>query len=142
MTYSSGHTGASRMQGLSMVGLLTTLGIVGILLSMAVVSYSIPLTESRRTDARTDLLEMMANQQRFMTVNSTFTTDLEQLGYTVESGGVASENGYYSITAEACNEELALVDCVRLLASGRLGQASDGDLTLDSTGYRLPADKW
>ena len=55
------------MQGLSMVGLLTALGIVGILLSMAVVSYSIPLTESRRTDARTGLLEMMANQQRFMT---------------------------------------------------------------------------
>ncbi len=142
MTYSGSHTGASRMQGFSMVGLLTTLGIVGILLSMTVPSYTGPLRESRRTDAHTVLLEMMVHQQRFMTVNGTFTSNLGQLGYTVEAGNVVSENGYYGITAEVCDEELALADCVRLRATGRLGQTSDGYMTLDSTGSRLPADKW
>ena len=142
MTYSSGHTGASRMQGFSVVGLLTTLGIVGILLSMAVTSFTGPLKKSRRTDAHTVLLEMMVHQQRFMTVNSTFTSDLAQLGYTVEFENVASENGYYGITAEVCDEETALANCVRLRATGRLGQAADGYMTLDSTGLRLPADKW
>ena len=142
MTHAGSHTGASRMQGFSMVGLLAALGIVGMLLSMAVTSYTGPLRESRRTDAHTVLLEMMVRQQRFMTVNRTFTSDLGQLGYTVEAGNVVSENGYYSITAEVCNEEPALADCVRLRATGRLGQATDGYMTLDSTGARLPADKW
>ena len=142
MTRTRRHTGTSRIQGMSMVGLLTTLGIVGILLSMAVTSYTGPLRESRRTDAHTVLLEMMVNQQRFMTVNRTFTSNLGQLGYTVEAGNVVSENGYYNITAEVCDEEPALANCVRLRATGRLGQAADGYMTLDSTGARLPADKW
>ncbi len=142
MTRAGSHTGASRMQGFSLVGLLTTLGIVGILLSMSVPSYTGSLRESRRTDAHTVLLEMMVRQQRFMTVNRTFTLDLGQLDYTVEDGSVISEKGYYGITAETCDGVLTLAECVRLLATGRLGQASDGDLTFDSTGSRLPADRW
>ncbi len=142
MTHAGSHTGASRMQGFSIVGLLTTLGIVGILLSMTVTTYTGPLRESRRTDGHTVLLEMMVHEQRFMTVNGTFTLNLGQLGYTVEAGNVVSENGYYGITAEDCDEEPALANCVRLRATGRLGQTSDGYMTLDSTGARLPADKW
>ena len=142
MTGAGNHPAASRIQGLSFVGLLATVAIVAMVLSMAVVSYSAPLAKSRRADAHTVLLEMMVRQQRFMTVNRTFTLDLGQLDYTVEDGSVISEKGYYGITAETCDGVLTLGECVRLLATGRLGQASDGDLTLDSTGSRLPADRW
>lgn len=123
-----------QQQGFTLIELMIVLVIVGVLLAIAVPSYSTYKLKANRSDAFTMLNEIMQAQERFAVDNGTYTTDNTNLGY---ANPQLTIDRNYSITATACDNgaATALAVCVRLLATAQGGQAADvNDISNDTVG--------
>lgn len=124
-----------RSSGFTLVELVVVMAIISILMMVAIPAYNSSTMKARRADGQTALMDVMVRQERFFTENNTYTTDLSDL-----PAEGTSQEGYYTVTAAACGA--GIDSCVTLTATPGTVQESDGELTLDSRGQKLPADKW
>ncbi|MGI8739792.1 MAG: type IV pilin protein [Gammaproteobacteria bacterium] len=124
-----------QARGFTLVELMIAVAIVAILAGIAYPSYVNQLQSSRRAEGQALVMEIMAAQERYYSSNNTYTSDLAQLGYTLVSGNLDSDGGWYRITAAACGTA-ALNACVNLSATGQGAQVDDGTLTLNSRGEK------
>jgi type IV pilus assembly protein PilE len=69
--------------------------IASILMAIAIPSYRNSIRKSRRTDAKTALLDLAGREERFMSTNGSYTTSFANLGY--PSWGTAFGGGYYTM---------------------------------------------
>lgn len=127
----------ARAAGFTLIELMIAVVVVAILLSIAVPSYRAQVQESRRTDAKTALLDLASREQRYFSVNNTFTNSPQDLGY----GGAAASfpmnvgSGYYSVSVTAPTG--ASPPTFTITATPINSQASDtqcGSFTVDNTG--------
>lgn len=81
------------IRGFTLIELMVVLLIVGILSAVAVPTYRQYVIRAQRTEAKTALLRLAANQERHYLQNNTYTDDLALLGF--ETG--VSENGVYTL---------------------------------------------
>jgi type IV pilus assembly protein PilE len=92
--------GPSALRGFSLIELMVAVGIASILLAIALPGYNNYIRRSRRTDARSALLDLAGRQERYYNTNgNTYTINLNNLGY--NAGGAPTltvGNGYYSVT--------------------------------------------
>lgn len=123
--------------GFTLIELMIAVVIAAILLAIAVPSYRSEVQKSRRTDAKTALLDIASREQRYFSVNNTFTTSAPGLGY----GGAAATfpmnvgSGYYSVSVTA--PAGANPPTFTLTATPINSQASDtqcASFTVDNTG--------
>ena len=70
-----------RHQGFTLIELMITVAIVGILAAVALPGYSRYIQKSRRNDAKTSLLDLASRQERFFTNNQAYTATPANLGY-------------------------------------------------------------
>jgi type IV pilus assembly protein PilE len=81
------------------VELMITVVIVSILASIAIPSYTSYIQKSRRTDAKSTLLNLASLEERYFSTNNSYTTAAGNLGY---PAGTATPfqvgSGYYNIT--------------------------------------------
>ena len=132
-----------KYKGFTLIEILIAVTIVSLLIAIAVPSYTDYVNRARRSEALGTLLQMMQQQERFFTEQLTYTTDLTQLGYTVDAlGSVASENSHYLISAGNCTGMTTVATCVNLTAAPQGVQATTSNITLDSRGVRTPAGYW
>ena len=132
-----------KYDGFTLIEILIAVTIVSLLIAIAVPSYTDYVNRARRSEALGTLLQMMQQQERFFTEQLSYTTDLTQLGYTVDaSGNAASENGHYLISAGNCDGMTTVATCVNLTAAPQGVQSRTNDITLDSRGVRTPAGYW
>ena len=143
-----------RQTGFSLIELMITIAIVGILASIALPSYNSSILKGKRAQGRTALLELMQQQERYFTQNNCY------LGFTNTSGtvavitppsncpttstvpfktysGDAPTSPNYYLSAAACSSS-TLAECVTLTATLR-GGLTDLDyvnLQLSSTGAK------
>jgi len=134
---------SKKSNGFTLIEVMIVVVIIGIIASVAIPSYLNNVQTTKRTDGRVALMNIMQAQERYFAENMTYSVNLIDLGYGSASS-VASGDGYYKITATAgCvadGNALAITNCVLLTATG--DTSTDGDITLDSLGNKLPADKW
>lgn len=127
------RTRSSR--GFTLIEVLMVVAIIGILVAVAVPSYRNNLMVSRRAEAKTVLLQVASDQERFYSSNNTYSTNAQPLA----SPAVAtrtSENSFYLVTVAACGAGIS--SCFLATATAQGDQATDDctTLTLNSVGTR------
>jgi type IV pilus assembly protein PilE len=86
-----------RMAGVTLLELMAVVVVIGILGMIALPSYRQYVMRAQRTDAKTALLRLQTNQERFYLANRRYggNGDLPALGFPAPS---RSEHGSYQIT--------------------------------------------
>jgi type IV pilus assembly protein PilE len=133
-----------RLAGFTLIEMLVTIVIGAILLSIAVPGYRNQIRKSRRTDARTALLDIAAREERLFTTTNTYSSTPSAIGYgaTPDRFPVVVGNGYYQVNAVA---GAGPPPAFTLVATPIAGQGQDQDtdcasFTVDQTGNQSAAD--
>jgi type IV pilus assembly protein PilE len=92
-----------RAAGFSLIELMVTVGIVAILASIAVSSYSNQVQKSRRTDARNAILDLAGREEKLYSTNNAYSQLPSDLGYGGTGWPVLIGSGYYNISVVATN---------------------------------------
>ncbi len=125
----------SGRKGITLIELLVVITIVGILASIAVPVYRGYMQRARRADAKTSLEQIRAAEEMRRAEYGSYSTSLAALQSSW--GGPATPVGYYNLSFQSAS---ATAFTARAVPFGP--QTSDGTLTIDNLGTKLPADKW
>ena len=136
-----------RGAGFTLVELMIVVVIATILLGIAVPSYMQQVRQSRRTEAKTALLDLAGREERFLstgTNGANYTSTAAQLGYTGFGAANPIGSGYYFLTvcSPACAPSAAPAPSYSITATPVAGQSQVRDtqclaLTVDSTGQQF-----
>ena len=142
-TRSSLHPG--RRKGFTLIELMITVAIVAILAMIAAPAFNKQIRKSRRTEARTTLLDLAARAERLYSTSNTYwgTTTASKLlppdlGY---SGGwpITTSDGYYTIALSNNADGTAFT----FTATAAGAQSTDtlcATLAVDNTGKQTASD--
>ncbi len=98
--YNQSRSGNTRIGGFTLIEIMVTVVIIGILIAVALPSYSQHVRKGRRTDAKNAVLELAAREEKFFATNNTYSISGVALNY---SGAFPLDVGttgatYYSIS--------------------------------------------
>jgi type IV pilus assembly protein PilE len=123
-----------HVAGFTLIELMVVITIASILLGVAVPAYTSQMRKSRRTEARTALLDLAAREERFFSTNSAYTNQPANLGY-AGAFPVQVGSAYYQIDVTA-----ASATAFRATAAPINSQSADtsqcGTFTIDNTGLQ------
>lgn len=119
--------------GFTLIELMITVAVVGILAAVAYPSYFSYLQKGRRADAQAYLLNIAQKQQQYFTDSRSFSSDIASLNETTPN----SVSSYYTITISVPTSTTFVIT-----ATPKLSQTSDGVLTIDNSGSKTPSSKW
>jgi type IV pilus assembly protein PilE len=153
MMLSMTQTRRTEVRGFTLIELMITVAIIGILAAIAYPAYTGSVLKGRRAEGRTALTELLQQQERYLTQTGsymTFAAGATGANGTTQAGGGAtipfrtssadsSSDAAYDMAAAACaaaSGVLALNECVQLSAVPRRTDTEAGTLTLRSTGLK------
>lgn len=88
----------SQQSGFSLIELMVTIVIIGIIAAIALPSYQSSVRKSKRVEAKTELLQVMARQEQYFSENRSYTVTPGDLGYTATTDqAFKTENENYRI---------------------------------------------
>lgn len=100
----------ARNTGFSLIELMVVVAIATILLSIAIPSYMHQVRQSRRTEAKTALLDLAGREESyFSTTGSAYTNLPANLGYSALPATTPS--GYYTVTVACLAGQSAALGC-------------------------------
>lgn len=126
-----------KQNGFTLIELMVTVAIVGMLASIAYPSYTSYIIKGNRSAAQAQMLDIANRQQQFLLANRAFasTTTLNSSGYTLPS----TLTGKYT---HAVGVGTGTVPSFTITFTATGNQTSDGNITLNSDGVKAPAAKW
>lgn len=126
-----------KQNGFTLIELMISVAIVGILASIAFPSYTQYMIRANRAAAQSEMMAIANRQQQFLLTNRAYVdkTTLEASGYTLPVD-VSAKYSYAIVLGGGT------VPFFTLTFTPLGSQAGDGDLMLDSNGVKTPADKW
>jgi len=124
----------TTMKGFTLIEVIIVIAILGLLVAVAIPTYSAFVTKTRRGDAMVMLQEVAGEQARFLSENNRYTADLTELGY-ANAANVPSPEGYYTITSAQPTLPTSYV-LTATPAGPQAGDADCGSFTLDSAGVK------
>ena len=90
--------------GFTLVELIVTIAILGILTSIAIPAYTSYVQKGNRPAAKTALLEMASRQESYYALNNTYASQATTLGYSANSFTVPGNNqNYYTVTVASAS---------------------------------------
>lgn len=148
--------------GFSLIELMIVVAVIGILAAVAYPSYTDSVLKGRRAQARTALVELLQQQERYMTQRNCY------LGFTTNSSGVATasapspstacggvtassvpfktfagdnlSSASYLLSATVCpgsgSGTLSIASCVKVVATPVKSDPKVGNLEVTSTGVK------
>jgi type IV pilus assembly protein PilE len=85
----------TRASGFTLIELMIVVAVASILVAIAVPTYQNQIRHSRRTDAKTALLDMAVRQEKYLTLGNTYTATASNVGYSALPTLIGS--GYYNM---------------------------------------------
>ena len=127
----------AALGGFTLVELMVTVAIVAILATIATTSYTSQVRKSRRTDARSALLDLAGREEKLFSTTNAYTATLSNLGYS--SATIGSSPGTYTVTVVSPDPAQlpATQPNYLITATGINAQAGDAEcltLSVDQTG--------
>ena len=124
-------------RGFTLIELMVTVAIVGILAAIAYPSYGKYVVRGSRSAAQAYLMELAQAQVQYKADSRSYADSVDDLALPVPDQVAAN----YDIAIEL---EDGPPQGFTITASAKAGtaQADDGDLTIDQAGTRTPGDKW
>ena len=120
-------TNKNKMQGFALMELMITVAILGILMSIAVPSYTKYVREAKRTEAKTEILRIAQLQESYYVQNLSYAKYLNGTGgLGFGSSTLNSERGLYSVEVWGLDSSNAADTC-------------SGDNTTPCVGYIIQA---
>jgi type IV pilus assembly protein PilE len=92
-----------RAGGFTLIELMVTLVVAAILVSIAVPSYQTQVRKSRRTEARNAVMDLATREERYYSVNNTYTNVALELGYGPDNAAITARpigSGYYTVSVD------------------------------------------
>lgn len=134
------HSARRRAAGFSLIELMVAVVVAAILLSIAIPSYLNNVRQSRRTDAKTALLDLAGREERYYNTNNAYTNLGANLGYGTSATPVSNMqvgSGYYQVTVTVPSPTVAapsyLIVAIPLTAD-QMKDTQCQEFTVDSTG--------
>ena len=130
--------GPNSARGYTLIELLVTVAIVGLLAAIAIPQYAEYVRKGRRADATATLQKLM-NQQALYYANNggTYTDIVANLGYTpsqANNNQMASDAGHYNVSLGQCDDgQTPLTECIQMVATAA-GAEQQKDLECSQIG--------
>lgn len=124
-------------KGLTLIELLVVIIIIGVLAAIAIPIYTNYMQRARRADAKTALEQVRASQEMRRAERGSYETNLVALRTTW--GGPAARVGDYDLSFTGTLSANSYTVQAQPWTSR---QASDGSLSINYQGTKLPTDKW
>lgn len=138
-----GSRGA-REAGFTLIELMAAIVIGALLMAIAVPSYTSQVRKSRRTDAKSALMDMATREERYLSLNNAYTNASANLGYGPGGFPQTVGSGYYTISVAPPTAASAGVAAAFTATATPIGaQTKDTQcqsFSIDSTGKQLATD--
>lgn len=133
----------ARERGFTLIELVIAMVITAVLAAIAIPAYSHYVLQARRTDAKTALLDLASLEERYFSVNNTYTAVPTNLGYTGASFPVSVGSGYYTVNVAVTAPATGTLATYTLTANAAGNQTKDTlctSFTLTNAGVQTSSD--
>ncbi len=129
----------TKQIGFTLIEVMITLAIIGVLAAIAYPSYVDFVTRSNRTEGQRELLRFANLQEQYFVDYRTYGADLKKLGQS--SKDISTEHDHYTIKVQDAN-----ATTFKLIATAKGSQiTNDADcspLTINQVGAKGPSGCW
>jgi len=121
--------------GFTLIELLIAMGVVAILATVAAATYTSQVQKSRRTDARSALLDLAGREEKLFSTTNAYSATPSDLGY----GAVGTPfpitvgSGYYQVSATVANPPVSFLITATAIGT-QAGDTQCVTLSVDQTG--------
>jgi len=134
-----------KQAGFTLVELMIVVAIVAILALITYPSYREYVKKARRSQAQSVMLDAVNREEQYILDKRQYTNSFTAMNlsfddYDCTTVATECKSNFYRITIAVDNAATPPNYTITATALGQ--QATDGNLTLTSTGAKTPADKW
>lgn len=121
-----------RAAGFTLIELMVTIIIGAILMAIAGPAYMTQIRKSRRTEAKTAILDLASREERLYSTTNTYSADPVTLGYTAFGGAIGG--GYYKLTVQAPTGAVPTFQVTATAINSQLKDTACFTFVVDQTG--------